>query len=64
MPQLQKYLTEHVTLFFSYVVIILLGRTVTLAPPHGEESGIICGPSPVKTSNYWQFWQPASLQIS
>jgi len=32
-------------LFFSYMVIILLGRTVTLVPPHGEESDIICGTS-------------------
>jgi hypothetical protein len=33
--QLEKYITEHVTLLSNHMVIIPLGRTVTLALPHG-----------------------------
>jgi len=33
--QLQKYITERVTLFSNRMVIIVLGRTVTPAPPNG-----------------------------
>jgi len=43
--KLHKYITEHVTLFFSHMDIIPVGRTVTL------------GTLLVKTTNFWQFWQ-------
>jgi len=41
-----------------FVVLFLL-KQVTIG-----SFGIICGTFLVKTSNYWQFWQSASLQIS
>jgi len=52
--------TEHVILLSSHTVIIPVGRAVTLALPHGRS----CDTYPVETSEFWQFYQPASLQNS
>jgi len=53
--QLQKYITEHVTLFSNHMVIIPLGRTVTLALPRGVI--ILIDTFPVKTGNFWQLYK-------